>query len=240
MSKTKHIFAVLILSLLGITLLASLSKLPNQFEYANSIYHHVVNNSITETGSLNFVTAILYDYRAYDSLGESTIIFGAVSGIVLLLSRKTLPVSSHGLSFIVKRTFGMLTPFIFLFGIYIITHGHLSPGGGFQGGVILGAISIIFSIVYGSEFDYKRYSPTTKTLLETSGALLFIGLGFMGILLGGNFLMNLNILNAEVGSLLSGGSIPFINIGIGFKIGAGLAIIFYSMIQKTFKEEVDL
>jgi len=240
MSKTKHIFAVLILSLLGITLLISLNKLPNQFEYANSIYHHVVNNSISETGSLNFVTAILYDYRAYDSLGESTIIFGAVSGIVLLLSRKTLPVSSHGLSFIVKRTFGMLTPFIFLFSIYIITHGHLSPGGGFQGGVILGAISIIFSIVYGSEFDYKRYSPTTKTLLETSGALLFIGLGLLGILIGGNFLMNLEILNAEVGSLLSAGSIPFINIGIGFKIGAGLAIIFYSMIQKTFKEEVDL
>ncbi|MCF8001947.1 MAG: sodium:proton antiporter [Halanaerobiales bacterium] len=240
MSKTKHIFAVVILTLLGITLLTSLNKLPNQFEYANSIYHHVVNNSISETGSLNFVTAILYDYRAYDSLGESTIIFGAVSGIVLLLSRKTLPVSSHGLSFIVKRTFGMLTPFIFLFSIYIITHGHLSPGGGFQGGVILGAISIIFSIVYGSEFDYKRYSPTTKTLLETSGALLFIGLGFMGILIGGNFLMNLNILNAEVGSLLSAGSIPFINIGIGFKIGAGLAIIFYSMIQKTFKEEVEL
>lgn len=240
MSKTKHIFAVLILSLLGITLLVSLNKLPNQFEYANSIYHHIVNNSVSETGSLNFVTAILYDYRAYDSLGESTIIFGAVSGIVLLLSRKTLPVSSHGLSFIVKRTFGMLTPFIFLFSIYIITHGHLSPGGGFQGGVILGAISIIFSIVYGSEFDYKRYSPTTKTLLETSGALLFIGLGLMGILVGGNFLMNLNILSAEVGSLLSAGSIPFINIGIGFKIGAGLAIIFYSMIQKTFKEEVDL
>lgn len=240
MSKTKHIFAVLILSLLGITLLVSLNKLPNQFEYANSIYHHIVNNSVSETGSLNFVTAILYDYRAYDSLGESTIIFGAVSGIVLLLSRKTLPVSSHGLSFIVKRTFGMLTPFIFLFSIYIITHGHLSPGGGFQGGVILGAISIIFSIVYGSEFDYKRYSPTTKTLLETSGALLFIGLGLMGILVGGNFLMNLNILDAEVGSLLSAGSIPFINIGIGFKIGAGLAIIFYSMIQKTFKEEVDL
>lgn len=240
MSKTKHVFAVLILSLLGITLLVSLNKLPNQFEYANSIYHHVVNNSVSETGSLNFVTAILYDYRAYDSLGESTIIFGAVSGIVLLLSRKTLPVSSHGLSFIVKRTFGMLTPFIFLFSIYIITHGHLSPGGGFQGGVILGAISIIFSIVYGSEFDYKRYSPTTKTLLETSGALLFIGLGLMGILVGGNFLMNLNILNTEVGSLLSAGSIPFINIGIGFKIGAGLAIIFYSMIQKTFKEEVDL
>ncbi len=240
MSKAKNIFKIIILSLLGITLLVHFNKLPLQFEYANSIYHHITNNAVKETGSLNFVTAILYDYRAYDSLGESTIIFGAVSGIVLLLSRKTLPVSSHGLSFIVKRTFGMLTPFIFLFGIYIISHGHLSPGGGFQGGVILGSISIIFSIVYGSEFDYKRYSPTTKTLLETSGALLFIGLGLLGIVMGGNFLVNLKILNSGVGSLISAGSIPFINIGIGFKIGAGLAIIFYSMIQKTFKEEVNL
>lgn len=240
MSKTKHIFTMVILSLLGVTLLVNFDKLPGQFEYANSIYHHITHNGVSETGSLNFVTAILYDYRAYDSLGESTIIFGAVSGIVLLLSRKTLPVSSHGLSFIVKRTFGMLTPFIFLFGIYIISHGHLSPGGGFQGGVILGAISIIFSIVYGSEFDYKRYSPTTKTLLETSGALLFIGLGLLGVIMGGNFLVNLKILDSGVGTLLSGGSIPFINIGIGFKIGAGLAIIFYSMIQKTFKEEVNL
>ena len=58
--------------------------------------------------------------------------------------------------------------------------------------------------------------------------------------MGGNFLVNLKILDSGVGTLLSGGSIPFINIGIGFKIGAGLAIIFYSMIQKTFKEEVNL
>ena len=240
MTKKRQIFVVTILSLLGFIMLINFNRIPNQFQYANSVYQHIVNNAVSETGSLNFVTAILYDYRAYDSLGESTIIFGAVSGIVLLLSRKTLPVSSHGLSFIVKRTFGMLTPFIFLFSIYIMAHGHLSPGGGFQGGVILGAISIIFSIVYGSEFDYKRYSPTAKTLLETGGALLFIGLGILGMIVGGNFLMNVKILNSELGTLASGGSIPFINIGIGFKIGAGLAIIFYSMIQKTFKEGVDL
>ncbi|MCF8008588.1 MAG: sodium:proton antiporter [Halanaerobiales bacterium] len=237
MSKAKHIFVVIVLSLLGITMVINLNKIPGNTDQINFIYSHITNNAVLETGSLNFVTAILYDYRAYDSLGESTIIFGAVSGIVLLLSRKTLPVSSHGLSFIVKRTFGMLTPFIFLFSLYIISHGHLSPGGGFQGGVILGAISIIFSIVYGSEFDFKRYSPTTKTLLETGGALLFIGLGLAGIIFGGYFLENLRFLNTEIGSLLSAGSIPLINTVIGFKIGAGLAIIFYSMIQKTFKEE---
>src|SRR6056297_931776 len=168
--------------------------------------NYIISNGLHETGSLNLITAVLYDYRSFDSLGESTIIFAAVSGIVLILSRKTLPVSSRGLSFITKRTFGVLTPFIFLFSIYIMTHGHLSPGGGFQGGVILGAISIIFSIVYGSEFDYKRYSPTAKTLLETGGALLFIGLGILGMIVGGNFLMNVKILNSELGTLASGGS----------------------------------
>ncbi len=131
-----------------------------------------------------------------------------------------------------------MTPFIALFSIYVITHGHLTPGGGFQGGVILAAISIIFSIVYGSAFDYKRYSPQMKTVMETTGALLFISIGVLGIFFEGFFLDNLNFLGGEAGTLLSAGSIPFINLGIGLKVGAGLAIIFYSMIQKTFGEEL--
>jgi multicomponent Na+:H+ antiporter subunit B len=198
---------------------------------------YIIKSGLSDTGSLNLITAVLYDYRAFDSLGESTVIFGAVSGIVLILSRKMLPVSSKGLSFIVKRTLGIMTPFIALFGFYVITHGHLTPGGGFQGGVILAAISIIFSIVYGSAFDYRRYSPQTKTALETGGALTFLGLGLAGILMEGAFLHNLGFLTAETGTLISAGSIPYINIGVGFKVGAGLAIIFYSMIQKTFEED---
>ena len=198
---------------------------------------YIITYGLHDTGSLNLITAVLYDYRAFDSLGESTVIFGAVSGIVLILSRKMLPVSSKGLSFIVKRTLGIMTPFIALFGFYVITHGHLSPGGGFQGGVILAAISIIFSIVYGSAFDYRRYSPQTKTVLETGGALTFLGFGLAGIFMEGSFLNNLGFLTAEQGTLISAGSIPYINLGVGFKVGAGLAIIFYSMIQKTFEED---
>lgn len=201
------------------------------------VSNYIINSGLNDTGSLNLITAVLYDYRAFDSLGESTVIFGAVSGIVLILSRKMLPVSSKGLSFIVKRTLGIMTPFIALFGLYVITHGHLTPGGGFQGGVILAAISIIFSIVYGSAFDYRRYSPQTKTVLETGGALTFLALGVAGIFMEGFFLNNLGFLTAETGSLISAGSIPYINVGVGFKVGAGLAIIFYSMIQKTFEED---
>jgi multicomponent Na+:H+ antiporter subunit B len=230
---------IIILTFLGGVLLFAFSFLPEQGIIPGSTAEHIINYGLEETGSLNLVTAILYDYRAFDSLGESTVIFAAVSAIVLILSFKTLPVSSHGLSFIAKRTFGFLTPFVFLFSLYIISHGHLSPGGGFQGGVILGSISIIFSIVYGSAFDYKKFSPRKKTILETGGALVFVFAGILGMVFENGFLDNLNLINAGNGSLLSAGSIPVINLGVGFKVGAGLAIIFYSMIQKTFIEELE-
>ncbi|MEJ6950853.1 hydrogen gas-evolving membrane-bound hydrogenase subunit E [Natronospora cellulosivora (SeqCode)] len=235
MTKDKIVLSVLLV--LFALILFSLSAFPLQEIFPGSTAEHIIKSAVEETASLNLVTAILYDYRAFDSLGESTVIFSAVSAIVLILSFKQLPVSSKGLSFIVKRTFALLTPFIFLFGLYIITHGHLSPGGGFQGGVILGSISIIFCIIYGSAFDYEKYSPQTKTLLETGGALLFVFMGLLGLFTGGYFLRNVNPLFGELGSIISAGSIPFINIGIGFKVGAGLAIIFYSMIQKTYREE---
>jgi multicomponent Na+:H+ antiporter subunit B len=228
---------IIILFFLGFLIFFNFAFLPDEKIITDGVAEHYIRSGVEETGSLNIVTAILYDYRAFDSLIESTVIFAAVSGIVLILSRKTLPVSSHGLSIIVKRTFGLLTPFVFLFGIYLIVHAHLSPGGGFQGGVILAVISIIFSIIYGSAFDYRRYSPETKTLLETGGALLFITIGFLGLVFQKGFLDNINFLNDETGSLISAGSIPIINLGIGFKVGAGLALIFYSMIQKTFGEE---
>ncbi len=231
----KKILVITILALFSISLFLNLQLLPEEHYIKDNASVFYRNNGLEKTSSLNLVTAILYDFRAFDSLGESTVIFAAVSGIVLVLSRKTLSVSSHGLSFIVKRTFAVLTPFIFLFSIYVITHGHISPGGGFQGGVILASISIIFIIIYGSAFDYKMVSPKSKTLIETGGALTFIIVGFLGLIIEGVFLDNLNILNGEIGSLLSAGSIPIVNIGIGLKVGAGLAIIFYSMIQKTLE-----
>ncbi len=234
----KNITAVVVFILMGIAFYENFQLMPAYKGLGEGVSDYIIRSGLSETGSLNLITAVLYDYRAFDSLGESTVIFGAVSGIVLILSRKMLPVSSRGLSFIVKRTLGIITPFIALFSIYVITHGHLTPGGGFQGGVIFAAISIIFSIVYGSAFDYRRYSPQMKTAFETVGALTFLGLGIAGIFMEGYFLHNLGFLTAETGTLISAGSIPYINMGVGLKVGAGLAIIFYSMIQKTFKEEI--
>jgi multicomponent Na+:H+ antiporter subunit B len=233
----KKIFTVLILIIVGAILISNLYYLPEKKDISETASGFYISNQVQRYSPLNIVTAILYDYRALDSLIEGTVIFAAVSGIVLTLSRKRKPVSSLGMTIIVKRTFGILTPFIFLFALYIILHGHLSPGGGFQGGVIMASISIIFSIVYGAAYDYKRFHPNIKTIIETSGALLFIGIGLLGVFIETYFLTNLGVFKANSGSLFSGGSIPLINIGIGFKIGAGFAIIFYTMIQKSFLEE---
>ena len=228
---------ILILFLLGGSLLFGFYFIPEQKIKTGKAASHIIQSGTEETGSMNLVTAILYDYMAFDSLGESTVIFAAVSAIMLILSFKTLPVSARGLSFIVKRTFALFTPFVFLFALYVIANGHLSPGGGFQGGVIIGSISIIFSIVYGSSYDYEKFSPQAKTVLETSGALLFMLIGGLGLISGGYFLSNFNPGISNPGTLISAGSIPLINVGIGFKVGAGLAIIFYSMIKKTNVEE---
>ncbi|MDK2895914.1 MAG: multicomponent Na+:H+ antiporter subunit [Candidatus Atribacteria bacterium] len=230
------IFLLLVLfSGIGFLLIDNLRFLSNSGFSLGAATHYYVTQGFEQTGALNLVSSILYDFRAFDSLGESTVIFAAVSGIVSLLSRKTLPVSSHGLSIIVKRIFGILTPFLFVSGIYLILHGHLSPGGGFQGGVILGTISIVFCIVYGSSFDYTRYSPQSKTILEVSGALLFLAMGIIGIFLEGFFLANWFSSPERLGKLLTPGSIFGINLGVGIKIGAGLSIIFYSIIQKRIE-----
>jgi len=233
----REILVAIILLILGFFLLIVFNSVPEQRVVLDSTAGQIIDSGVEKTGSPNLVTAILYDYRAFDSLGESTVIYAAVSSIALILSFKTLPISSQGLSFISKRTFSLVTPFVFIFGFYIITHGHLSPGGGFQGGVILAAISIIFCIIYGSAYDYENVSPGSKTLLETGGALLFVFLGILGIIVGGNFFSNFGISPAQSGTLFSSGNILLINLGIGVKVGAGLAIIFYTMIQKTYLEE---
>ncbi len=233
----KVFLTAIILAFTGGALFVNLGSIPDSFLLSHTASRFYREAVVTETGALNTVSAILYDFRAFDSLGESTVIFATVSGIVLLLSRKTLPVSSAGLSLIVKRTFGILTPFVFLLSVYIILHGHLSPGGGFQGGVLLAVITIIFCIIYGSSFDLSRYPPQRKTLIETTGALLFLGVGIIGIALTGSFLGNPSAWRGVPGTLPSAGSIVPINLGVGLKVGAGLAIIFYSMIQKTLKRQ---
>lgn len=201
---------------------------------SHRVSQRYIRSASDDTGAVNAVSAVLLDYRAFDTLGEIAVMFAAVTGIVALLSRGRLPSSGVGLSPVVKRGALYVPAFMFLSGAYIALHGHISPGGGFQAGVIFAAISVILCVVYGTAFEWRLLNPVTKTALESGGAIAFMLLGFIGPLKGLPYLTNLaaGLPKGHPGSLASGGYIPLLNAAIAVEVGAGLALAFYSMIKR--------
>ncbi|MBU7014275.1 MAG: hypothetical protein HXS52_10070 [Theionarchaea archaeon] len=127
-------------------------------------------------------------------------------------------------SVIVKSITRVVFPLAFVYGVYIFVHGHLTPGGGFQGGTIIASSIILLYLGFGT----LRIPESVMTALESVAALCFIGLGCIGILKGGNFLWNAVGLG-QPGTLLSAGILGPIYIAIGVKVGTELTAIFNNM-----------
>jgi multicomponent Na+:H+ antiporter subunit B len=138
-------------------------------------------------------------------------------------------------SLVIQTVTRMMIPFLFMFGLSLIVHGHLTPGGGFQGGVIIGATFILLGLAFNKD-EGRLAAPDGKVrLLASSGILIYIVVGFFGILAGYNFLAN-RCLNfppfGELGELFSGGSLFWINIGVGLTV-SGIAIeLFYAFLEE--------
>ena len=133
-----------------------------------------------------------------------------------------------GMTVIVKTITRWVKVFIFLFGVYITITGHLSPGGGFAGGVIIACSYILLTLAYGKVFALKRFGLAAATGLDSAGALIFLALGLLGIEWGGAFFANF-LQTRFPGTdfrLLSAGTIPLNNIAICLKVGASLFAIF--------------
>ena len=135
-----------------------------------------------------------------------------------------------GSSKIIKTIAQKLFPFIVLFGFYLISHGHLSPGGGFQGGVVLGTAIILLALSHSIEQTEKKFKSRWLNMLEKLGILTLIFLGFLGILLGYPFLSNFLPLG-KPGQIASGGLMLLFNIAIGIKVAAGVSVIFYALVR---------
>ncbi len=135
-----------------------------------------------------------------------------------------------GSSKIIRTIVQKLFPFIVLFGLYLISHGHLSPGGGFQGGVVIGTAIILLALSYGIEKTEKKFENKRLSMLEKLGILTFIFLGFLGIFLGYSFLGNFLPLG-KPGQIASGGLMLLFNIAIGIEVAAGVSIIFYALVK---------
>ena len=123
-----------------------------------------------------------------------------------------------------------LFPFIMLFGFYLILHGHLSPGGGFQGGVVIGTAIILLVLSYGIEETEKKFHSKYLHVIEILAILFFFFLGFLGMFFGHSFLKNILPLG-QPGQIASGGLILLFNLTIGIKVAMGVSVIFYALVK---------
>ena len=142
------------------------------------------------------------------------------------------------MTIIVKTISSWVKVLIFLFGIYIILFGHLTPGGGFAGGVILASCYVLLMLAFGREYVEKNLPLPVASKLDCLGAFLFALIAVLGLVFGGTFFLNFlyqKYLPGEALELVSAGTIPLSNIAIGLKVGASLFLVI--LVLSMFRPE---
>lgn len=213
------------LTFLLLTLFGSLDfgQAPNTGE--QTIGAGILEQSPSQTGAANTVTAVVLGYRGIDTLGELAILFCAATaaGLVLgqgVISRQRQQESEGG--FVLKTGTDLLFPLLLTVGLYIIAHGHLTPGGGFQGGVILAATFFVPVLARPGNVPSHRIMAWIESLAGAS----FIAIGLIALGRDMAFLQPFALfpIGADsMGTLLSAGTLPLLYLALGLKVGAELA-----------------
>jgi len=221
------------------------------FGHYRGPYGDVVNKiTVFECHATNAVSAVNFDLRALDTMGEETILFMAVSGLAMLLRKQTRESKDNESSdetesrdapqpsdAIKTDTMGLVGPLV-VYGIYIVLHGQLTPGGGFQGGVILATAPLLVYLA-GDLPTFKRI--TSHMLVEFGEALGiagFVGFGFLGLLLGGVFMRNVLPLG-QTGSVWSSGLIFCLNICSALAVAGGFVSAIYAFLEQTLEMRME-
>ncbi len=243
-NRIYRIFSILFCIFLVVMLLAAVSDLP-PFGHAenpanNEVAQRYIEKGLEETGAVNIVTGMILDYRAFDTLGESHVLFIATCTVLILLRRDGKKEQEEGQDndrlyepkndVILQTVARVLVPPILLFGIYIILAGHLGPGGGFSGGAVIGAGLILYLNAFG--FAKTERFFTAKTYRRMS----FCALACYSIAKSYSFYTGANHIESVVplgtpGAILSSGLILVLNICVGVVV-AGTMYTFYVMFRK--------
>jgi multisubunit Na+/H+ antiporter MnhB subunit len=133
-----------------------------------------------------------------------------------------------GMTFIVKTITNLMIGFMLVFGAYVVLYGHITPGGGFPGGVMIALAYILVTLAYGRKVVESMVSGVTGSIVDDIGALVILILGFIGLYIGGTFLFNF-LPKGTPFSLFSAGYIIIYNIAIMLKVGMSLYIIFLAL-----------
>ena len=222
----RKFISLVLVGIIALGIALSLLKIPFGTP-KTKVGNYYLNKGIDQTGAVNIVTSVVLNYRGFDTLGEVTVLFIAALGLGMVAStfekrreERTSP------SFVLSTGCRFLFPFILLFGTYIFLHGHLTPGGGFQGGAI---IASGFLLVYlGSE---RRINEERFKVTESLAGLVFLIIGLMGLFFSGYFLFNF-LPKGVANTLFSAGIIPLVYIAIGFKVGAELAGVIDGLMEE--------
>jgi len=216
---TRKLLLIIALLLIFVPLFRVFNKYEFPREATNKIAKYYTANTIRDHNIPNMVTGVVVGYRGFDTVGELIVLFLAVMGLqaVIKTNRDSVPrIIFTKASPILNGGTKIMYPFIFLFSIYIIIHGHLSPGGGFQGGAMLATGVLLNALCCG-----KQPAASVKYAEGASGFTVVL-LGIISVLFLGYFMGNY-MKFGHFGGLISGGILSVFYILIGMKVGTELS-----------------
>lgn len=241
---TRQVRAVLLvvgLAGFGALLIAALVVAPGSGRESHPFGDATVRNALEQQNTPNIISSINFDQRAFDTLGEEFLLFASVLGAVVLLRPggrgSDVEVSDAPVPLDAVRALGvLLLPVVGLVGMYVIATGHLSVGGGFQGGVII-ATGIHLLFLAGDYPALKRVRPLPLVDVDdVVGAVGFIAVGLIGIAMGGVFLENTLPLG-QFNALFSGGTVDLLNIAIGVEVASALILLLGEFLEQSLGPE---
>ncbi len=222
----KKIIILVVLLVLAMMFWNMFSGIPVQ-NVLPEVSEYYAKNEPAEVGAANLVTAVVVTYRGLDTLGEVSILFlsAAIVGLLLGFQSKTEKRKLRKTSELLLTAAKILTPVIVMLGVYVFINGHLTPGGGFQGGAIIAA-ALVLALMAD---PLRKISHGFISFVESTSGFIFVFIGILGIFLAGGFLDNSILPLGEFGAILSAGAIPIIYSFIGLKVGAELSSIVSNM-----------
>jgi multicomponent Na+:H+ antiporter subunit B len=198
--------------------------------------------AVPQRHATDVVTAVNFDYRAFDTLGEEFILLASVTGLAVLMrqqrgeheraSHEADEPGFHGTSDALAALSLLLVGPTLVLGAYIVTHGTLTPGGGFQGGVVLGA-ALIMAFLGGRYLVVRLVAPHALVEVgEAAGAAGYAFIGIGGLVFAGVFFRNFIALGTP-GQLLSAGTMPLSNIAVGLEVCGAFVLMWTEFLDQA-------
>ena len=205
----------------------------------NEVVEKYIEDGLQDTGAVNIVTGMILDYRAFDTFGESNVLFIATCTVLILLrddKKKKDSKPSQERHYepkddsILQRITFVLFPVIVIFGIYVILNGHISPGGGFSGGAIVGAALILYANAFGFEKLGRFFTQKTYRIVSFSALSFYCLAKSYSFFTGANHLES-GIPLGNPGDIISSGLILPLNICVGMVVACTM-YAFYTLFRK--------